>query len=132
MVGDLNADGKPDLVVVNQAASANVGGTGSISILLQDPANPGKFFPTTDYVTGSRSTSIAIGDLNSDGKPDLGVANSKSLSPRSYQKHLPSLSGSRQPGKLSSRRKITWNLSTCFRGHQRSEWGWGRGYCSCR
>lgn len=77
---DLNGDGCPDLAVANYG-SPDGSIKGSASILLQDPSNPGKFFPTTDYVTGYRSTSIAIGDLNSDGKPDLAVANSKSLSP---------------------------------------------------
>jgi len=78
--GELNGDGRPDLAVANYG-SPDGSIYGSASILLQDPAVPGKYLPATNYATGHRSDSIAIGDLNRDGKPDLAVANSSTLSP---------------------------------------------------
>jgi hypothetical protein len=67
-IGDLNGDGKPDLVVAGT-------GSDSVSVLL---GNGNGTFPTTvSYSTGIypvSSYSVAIGDLNGDGKPDLVVA----------------------------------------------------------
>ena len=63
-IGDLNADGKPDL------ATANGNGGNSISVLLN--RGDGSFRAKRDYRTaGSTPVSVAIGDLNGDGKPDL-------------------------------------------------------------
>jgi hypothetical protein len=79
-VGNLNGDGRPDLAVANYG-SPDGSIKASASILLQDPTDPGKFLPATDYATGVRSHSVAIGDLNSDGKADLAVANPVSTDP---------------------------------------------------
>ena len=65
-IGDLNGDGKPDLVVANYNSS-------TVSVLLGN--GDGTFGPKTDYGTGSYPQSVAIGDLNGDGKPDLVTAN---------------------------------------------------------
>ena len=43
--------------------------------MLYEVITPGKFLPATDYATGFRSSSIAIGDLDGDGRMDLAVAN---------------------------------------------------------
>lgn len=68
-VGDLNADGKLDLAVANyHVATGN-----SISVLLGNGA--GGFGPKTDYAAGNQPASIAIGDVNGDGKPDLMSSN---------------------------------------------------------
>ena len=61
-IGDLNGDGKPDLV------SADFG----VSLFLQDPANPGAFLAPTSLSSAGASW-VAIGDLNGDGLPDLVV-----------------------------------------------------------
>src|SRR5439155_18904413 len=64
-IGDLNADGKPDLAVANSVNPF----TGTVSVLLGN--GDGSFGIKTDYDTGPGPSSVAIGDLNGDGKPDL-------------------------------------------------------------
>jgi hypothetical protein len=68
-IGDLNADGKPDLVTADWGVS-------KVSVLLGN--GDGTFGAKTDFVTGSGPVSVAIGDLNADGKPDLETADRKS------------------------------------------------------
>ena len=72
-VGDLNGDGKPDLVAANYFALGN-STLGSIGVMLGN--GDGTFQPVVNYnSTGQYSYSVAIGDLNADGKPDVVVAN---------------------------------------------------------
>jgi hypothetical protein len=66
-IGDLNGDGRPDLVVANF-------GSNTVSVLFG--VGDGTFDPKADYGTGNAPSSLAIGDLNGDGRPDLVVANS--------------------------------------------------------
>ena len=81
-VADLNGDGKLDLVI----AASNVDGMGplnskgAISVLLGN--GDGTFKPNVDYTIGAAATSVAIGDLNGDGKPDLVVSDFASGSQR--------------------------------------------------
>jgi len=81
-VGDLNGDGIPDLVVANWCQSLQYGdcaGNGVVSVLLGN--GDGTFQPAVTYSSGGYySTSIAIGDFNGDGYPDLVVANACSSS----------------------------------------------------
>jgi hypothetical protein len=69
---DLNGDGKLDLLTANYGAATSPG-TQGLSILFQTTG--GAFAAPIHYATGYRSTALAIGDLNGDGKPDVVVAN---------------------------------------------------------
>ena len=80
-VGDLNRDGKLDLVVANLCSSNNCkqGNNGSVSVLLGN--GDGTFQAAQEYLTGGfGSSSVAIGDFNGDGNPDVVVANQCSTS----------------------------------------------------
>jgi hypothetical protein len=65
---DINGDGKPDLVFADLSASGNA------IVVLQDPSHPGQFLAPLDLATGNQTPSVAIGDLNGDGKPDVVAA----------------------------------------------------------
>ncbi len=74
-IGDLDGDGKADLTVANS-------GSGTVSVL-RNTSTPGaisasSFAAKVDFITGSSPRSVAIGDLDGDGKQDLAVANSNS------------------------------------------------------
>src|SRR5207249_528870 len=56
-IADLNADGRPDLAVVNSNSNR-------VSVLLGN--GDGSFGPKTDFVTGSIPSSVAIANLNAD------------------------------------------------------------------
>ncbi len=63
--GDLNGDGRPDLVVTNDLAN-------TVSVFLG--VSPGLFGPRTDYATGNSPVGVAVADVNGDGRPDVLVA----------------------------------------------------------
>jgi len=67
-VGDFNSDGRPDLAVANHDGD-------NVSILLGNGGGGGTFQARVNYAVGSRPVSIAVGDFNADGRPDLAVAN---------------------------------------------------------
>ncbi|TRX37771.1 FG-GAP-like repeat-containing protein [Flavobacterium restrictum] len=74
-IGDLDGDGKPDLVVANSEGNTisifrNTTTSGSVS--------SGSFDTKVDFATASYPLSIRIGDLNGDGKPELVVTNQES------------------------------------------------------
>ena len=73
-IGDLNGDGHADLAVAN-ANLTNVP-SGSVAVLLGD--GTGGFGAATNLGTGADPGSVAIGDLNGDGHPDLAVTNTNS------------------------------------------------------
>lgn len=74
-IGDLNEDGKPDIVVVNQSSN-------TVSVLRNNSSSgfisTGSIGAKVDFTTGSSPRSIALGDLDGDGKADLIVANNGS------------------------------------------------------
>ena len=81
VVGDVNGDGKLDLVVANQCqTSSNCSNGGTVSVLLGN--GDGTFQTPVSYSSGGfEATYLAIGDFNQDGKLDLAVANNCATGP---------------------------------------------------
>lgn len=77
-IADLNVDGLPDLAIANAGTPDNPA-TASLSVLLNNLNSPGRFLAATNYATGARSQSIAVGDLNGDRNVDVAVANAGGL-----------------------------------------------------
>ena len=75
MVADVNGDGRPDLVVGDQNCLNNsCSGGGLVSVLLGN--GDGTFQPAVVYGSGGEwASSLAVADVNGDGKPDIVVAN---------------------------------------------------------
>jgi len=66
--GDLNRDGRPDLVVVNQ-------GSNTMSVLLSSPTSAALAGAVIYPTNGVSPRGVAIADVNADGRPDVVVAN---------------------------------------------------------
>lgn len=78
-LGDVNGDAKPDLLVANQCVSRGHCPNGTIAVLLNN--GDGTFQPAVAYGSGAQWTrSVALGDVNGDGRPDLMVANEGGVS----------------------------------------------------
>jgi hypothetical protein len=65
LVKDLQGTGKLDIVI---------GARQSVTVLLHDPANPGKFLPASIY-SAPGANEIALSDINGDGRLDIVVSN---------------------------------------------------------
>jgi hypothetical protein len=70
-IGDIDGNGKPDVVVGNQGGNSvsvfrNTSTSGTISLATK-----------VDFATGLEPYSVSIGDIDGDGKSDLAVTNSK-------------------------------------------------------
>jgi len=86
--GDLNADGRPDLVTANALNVGDLGGlpllSDSVSVLLNTTA-PGaaraSLAPARNFSAGAGTLGIALGDLNADGLPDIVATNYADLGP---------------------------------------------------
>ena len=66
-IGDLDGDGKPDLVSADWTDPD--AGSSTVSVLLN--LGGGSFAPKRDYPTGTGAASLAIADLNGDGALDV-------------------------------------------------------------
>src|SRR5207245_4138349 len=75
VVGDFNGDGRLDLAVANAGLDAGLDtGYGStVSVLLGNV--DGTFQPARNFDTNNYGRSVAVGDVNGDGRLDLAVAN---------------------------------------------------------
>ncbi|MFZ1918888.1 MAG: FG-GAP-like repeat-containing protein [Terriglobales bacterium] len=81
VVADVNGDGKPDLLVANICSNNGcyvppngLHGNGSVSVLLGN--GDGTFQTAVSYDAGGFNVySVAVADVNGDGKPDLLVTN---------------------------------------------------------
>ncbi|HEY0320279.1 MAG TPA: VCBS repeat-containing protein [Pyrinomonadaceae bacterium] len=73
--GDFNQDGKLDLVTadIGPISGGYITGDGYASVLLGN--GDGTFQTTVDYAVGTLPHSVAVGDLDADGLPELVVAN---------------------------------------------------------
>src|SRR5439155_1568662 len=71
VVADLNGDGWLDLVCANAGTNAQPGHT--LSVLLGN--GDGAFGPSRNFAVGPRPISVAVADVNGDGRPDLVSAN---------------------------------------------------------
>jgi hypothetical protein len=70
-IGDMDADGKPDLVIANSRASGS-----SVSVFRNTSSSGSITFASPfDLTTGSYSSGVAISDIDGDGKHDIAVAN---------------------------------------------------------
>ncbi len=76
-IGDIDGDGRPDLVTAN--ASGAPSNPGSIQIYLQG-ATPGVFLPPSRIGSFQGATALAVGDLNGDKAPDIAVVDGEGVS----------------------------------------------------
>ncbi len=78
-IGDVNGDGRPDVLLANGCIGFDECDNGSVSVLLGN--GDGTFQAPVSYSSGGvKAFSVALGDVNGDGYPDLVVANVNSSS----------------------------------------------------
>jgi hypothetical protein len=79
-VSDVNGDGRPDLVITNGGIFAAAGNTVTVLLNNGNRIGNGTFQAQQTFGTGFQPYSIAVSDVNGDGRPDLVVANEGSSS----------------------------------------------------
>jgi hypothetical protein len=78
-IGDVNADGKPDLAIINSPASMADGrGRNGLTVLLGDGKGKFKTMNGSPFEAGKIPNRIAIGDVNGDGVNDIVTADNGS------------------------------------------------------
>ncbi len=74
VAADVNGDGQPDLIMAHDSFCFPCSTAGSVSVLLGK--SDGTFQAPITYSSGGYGlVSVAIGDVNGDGRPDLVVSN---------------------------------------------------------
>jgi hypothetical protein len=107
-VADVNGDGKEDLVVAD-------GGTtypGNVAVLLGN--RDGTFQPAVNFNTGINPYSVAVADLNDDGRLDIATANQRSNTVSMLLGDVPPtlLSINRTtPGPITSDSSVTFTIT---------------------
>ncbi len=78
-IADVNGDGLNDLVITDPGPTG--GAAPTVSVLLQDAAHPGQFLAPVSYPTaaGSLAQSIAVTDLNGDGRLDIVIGGTNAV-----------------------------------------------------
>jgi hypothetical protein len=75
-IGDVNADGKPDLAIVNSPSStSDRSGQDGLTIMIGDGLGVFARMAGSPFVTGKFPNMAAIGDVNGDGVADVAVSN---------------------------------------------------------
>jgi FG-GAP-like repeat len=78
-IGDVNADGKPDLAIINSPASTG-GRTGKngLTVLLGDGTGKFMMIKGSPFDAGKIPNRVAIGDVNGDGVNDIVISDNDS------------------------------------------------------
>jgi len=78
-IGDVNADRKPDLAIINSPAStADKTGKNGLTVLLGDGTGKFTMMRGSPYEAGKIPNRVAIGDVNGDGIADIAVSDNGS------------------------------------------------------
>jgi hypothetical protein len=73
-IADFDDDGFDDIIAARIHVDPDGADPGSIAIFLRDGADPTKFLAPVSYPVEPTPYAVAVGDLNSDGAPDVAVA----------------------------------------------------------
>ena len=121
-VADVNGDGKPDLVVTDQCSDSACMNHGFVGVLLGK--GDGTFQPVGTYDSGGYNAfSVAVEDVNGDGKPDLVVANVCATSNCSTGGAVSVLLGNGDGTFQAALELCLWWTGCLFRGGGGCEWG---------
>jgi hypothetical protein len=74
-IGDVNKDGKPDLIIVNSPSSATRSGRDGLTILLGNGMDGFEMMAGSPFATGQTPNRVAVGDVDGDGVADVAVSN---------------------------------------------------------
>jgi uncharacterized protein YjdB len=106
-LADMNGDGMPDLVIANRASNTvsilkNTASSGSIS--------SSSFAAKKDFATGAAPVSVALGDLDADGRPDVVTPNISANTISVLRNYLRKIGGGRFGGNNNSAGNAVTNI----------------------